>query len=259
MTLAEHLDELRVAHRSRSSLALFVAMVVVVRRVAARSGTSSGGRTSRPRELQGIEDAAAACPSDPGEGFLSVLKLCFLVGAVVAAPVVLWQLWGFIAAGLYQHERRIVRIFFPVSLGLFALGVVIAYMILIPFGLRFLIGWNVDMGRRDGLPDPDLHLHLPDDGLRHGGALRAAARDALPAGDRTSSAEDLQEGLAGRRAPRVRRRHVPDGPESRDADPDGACPSSGSTSSASGAAASSARIARRFAGTTRGPSCSAPC
>lgn len=142
MTLGEHLDELR----SR-------VLWSVVTLVAAMLGSFFAWRpiwdfVRRPyvkaAEMQGVENAQLLS-LDPGEGFLSVLKLCFLVGAVAAAPVVLWQMWGFIAAGLYKHERRLVRIFFPVSLGLFAIGVVMAYMILIPFGMRFLIGWNVDM------------------------------------------------------------------------------------------------------------------
>lgn len=95
--------------------------------------------------LQGLE-GAQLMSIDVAEGFLSVLKICFLAGTVLAAPVMLWQLWGFIAAGLYPNERRIVRVFFPVSLGLFALGVVLAYKVLIPFGLQWLVGWNVTMG-----------------------------------------------------------------------------------------------------------------
>ncbi len=142
MTLGEHLDELR-GRLMRSVVAVVAAMLAsffawrpiweFVRQPYVRAA-----------RMQGIENAQLLSV-DPGEGFLSILKLCFLVGVVVASPVVLWQMWGFIAAGLYKHERRIVRVFFPVSMALFALGVVMAYVILIPFGMRFLIGWNVDM------------------------------------------------------------------------------------------------------------------
>lgn len=142
MTLGEHLDELR-GRLMRSVLALIACMLAsffawepiweFVRApyvdAAARAGVAN----------------AQLLSLDPGEGFLSILKLCFLVGMVAASPIVLWQMWGFIAAGLYKHERRLVRIFFPVSLGLFAVGVVMAYTVLIPFGMRFLIQWNVDM------------------------------------------------------------------------------------------------------------------
>ncbi len=96
---------------------------------------------------QGLTDQRLGA-LDTGEGFLEVLKVCFIAGVVASSPIVLWQMWGFIAAGLYAHERRTVRIFFPVSLALFALGLVAAYILLIPFGLRFLIAWNVELGFR---------------------------------------------------------------------------------------------------------------
>jgi sec-independent protein translocase protein TatC len=143
MTLSEHLDELR--NRLLVSIAaLFVCMVVafVFWKPVWHFFLVPFQEAAR---LQGIEDPRL-WSLDPGEGFLTVLKVCFLAGLVVASPVVLWQMWGFIAAGLYRHERRIVRTFFPISLGLFLTGVVLAYLVLIPFGLRFLIGWNLDMG-----------------------------------------------------------------------------------------------------------------
>lgn len=140
MTLPEHLDELR-RRVLLSVIAIVVGMV---------------GSFFFYRELMDFmkapfEAAIAATNAgddqlkaiDPGEGFLQVLKLCFITGIVFVSPVVLWQLWGFIATGLYKHERRYVRVFFPISLVLFAMGLVVAYMLLIPFGMRFLIGWNV--------------------------------------------------------------------------------------------------------------------
>jgi len=142
MTLAEHLDELR-TRILRSVAALLAAML----------GSFFAWRSIWIFTVKPYQDAvtrlghpdAQLQSLDPGEGFLSILKLCFLAGVVLASPVVLWQMWGFIAAGLYKHERRLVRIFFPISLGLFVVGVVMAYVVLIPFGLRFLIGWNLDM------------------------------------------------------------------------------------------------------------------
>jgi sec-independent protein translocase protein TatC len=90
--------------------------------------------------------ATALQALDPGEGFFQVMKLCFLAALVVSSPVVLLQMWGFVSAGLFPRERRAVRVFFPVSLGLFLLGVVAAYLLLIPLALSFLMGWDVTMG-----------------------------------------------------------------------------------------------------------------
>ena len=145
MTLPEHLDELR-RRLMWSIIAIVLGMVVsfffykelMVLLKAPFEQAVAATHAGKTR-LQAIE---------PGEGFLQVLKVCFISGLVVVSPVVLWQMWGFIAAGLYEQERRYVRIFFPVSLVLFALGLVAAYLLLIPFGMRFLIGWNValDLG-----------------------------------------------------------------------------------------------------------------
>lgn len=145
MTLAEHLVELR-TRVVRALMAVAVAMVGTVfwyreiyEFLAAPYYESAAALGLAGQQLSAI---------DPAEGFFQPLKVCFIAGVVAAAPVVLWQMWGFVAAGLYAHERRAVRVFFPVSLGLFALGLVAAYLLLIPFGMRFLIAWNQELGVR---------------------------------------------------------------------------------------------------------------
>lgn len=59
---------------------------------------------------------------------------------VIAAPVVVWQVWAFIAAGLYQRERRLFYRYFPFMMLLMAGGVSFGYFVALPFSLRFLIG-----------------------------------------------------------------------------------------------------------------------
>jgi len=138
MTLTEHLDELRV-RLWRSVLAILAGMIV----------SFIYWKELMHFVLAPFKEAAALVGAegqihvpDPADGFLQVIKLCFLTGLVFVAPFVLWQLWGFVAAGLYDREKRYIRIFFPVSILLFVLGLVTAYVLLIPFGMRFLIGWN---------------------------------------------------------------------------------------------------------------------
>jgi sec-independent protein translocase protein TatC len=74
------------------------------------------------------------------------MKICLLAALVVSSPYVLYQMWGFISAGLFAHERKAVRTFFPISVLLFLLGVVTAYLLLIPFALAFLMGFGLEMG-----------------------------------------------------------------------------------------------------------------
>lgn len=139
MTLGEHLNELR-WRLVKCALALVVCMGVSFWFYEPILAFVRAPYTEAARS-QGIGDASLVAIG-VGEGFLSVMKLCFLAGAVAAAPVVLWQLWQFVAAGLYDNEKRLVRIFFPVGLFLFALGLACAYLLLIPFGLSWLMGFN---------------------------------------------------------------------------------------------------------------------
>lgn len=138
MTLVEHLVELR-WRLVKSLLALVVTMGLsfffweeITRFVLAPYVDAA--------RSQGLSDKLSAI--DPGEGFVTMMKLCFLVGFVAASPVLLWQMWGFVAAGLYAHEKRVVRIFFPCGLALFALGLVAAYRVLIPIGIGWLLQFN---------------------------------------------------------------------------------------------------------------------
>lgn len=72
------------------------------------------------------------------EAFMSYLKAAFVVALFVAAPFIGRELWAFIAAGLYDHEKRWVNIVAPLSYVIFLVGVLFGYFVLIPFGLRYL-------------------------------------------------------------------------------------------------------------------------
>jgi Tat protein translocase TatC len=74
----------------------------------------------------------------PGEGFFFELKLCLYIAVFLGAPVLLWQLWMFVAAGLYARERRVVMRYFPAATLLFLGGVLFGYFVLVPYGMYFL-------------------------------------------------------------------------------------------------------------------------
>ena len=80
------------------------------------------------------------------EAFLTYLKVSFVAGFVIASPWVFYQLWLFVAAGLYQHERRYVYFFLPLSLGLFLAGAAFCFFLVFPFVLDFLLHFNLRMG-----------------------------------------------------------------------------------------------------------------
>lgn len=72
-----------------------------------------------------------------------IITLGIYLGIVIAMPVVLYQLWQFIAPGLYRHERRAVVGFVFSSTALFLTGIAFGYFIMLPYILRFLISFGV--------------------------------------------------------------------------------------------------------------------
>lgn len=81
-------------------------------------------------------------------GFMFFFKVGALSGLMLATPIVLWQLWMFVAPGLYARERRVVLPFVASSTLLFAAGVAFAHKVAIPSMLRFFASFEspyVDM------------------------------------------------------------------------------------------------------------------
>ncbi len=75
------------------------------------------------------------------EAFISYLKVSLLVGVLVSFPVLLYEIWMFVAPGLHKHERRVARqVVFWATL-LFAAGVAFAYFVVMPQALSFLLGF----------------------------------------------------------------------------------------------------------------------
>ena len=77
----------------------------------------------------------------PGDAFFIQIKISLTIGVILAMPVLLYQLWAFIAPGLTPAERRTIRPWIPLALLLFAIGVGIAYLVL-PFAIAFLLGFT---------------------------------------------------------------------------------------------------------------------
>ncbi|GMV27977.1 MAG: Sec-independent protein translocase protein TatC [Rhodanobacteraceae bacterium] len=70
--------------------------------------------------------------------FFTPLKLAFCTALVVAMPVVLYQLWAFVAPGLYRHEKRLGVPLLVSSVALFYLGGAFAYFLVLPTVFSFL-------------------------------------------------------------------------------------------------------------------------
>ena len=131
MSLVDHLGELRDR--------LFRVIIAVV------AGAAVGfyfAETIRNTLLDLIPDGTAQTLG-PGDGFAITLRIALITGVILAMPVILYQVWAFVAPGLTPAERKTVRPWVPLALFFFALGVFIAYLVL-PYALAFLFSFNDD-------------------------------------------------------------------------------------------------------------------
>lgn len=88
------------------------------------------------------------------EGMVVYFKVSLLCGFVLASPWIFYQVWAFVAAGLYPHERAYVYRFLSPSIGLFLAGVLLCQFVVLPGAVRALLGFNmwIDI-------DPDIRLN----------------------------------------------------------------------------------------------------
>ena len=85
------------------------------------------------------------------EAFAVYVKASLLVGVLLASPWIFYQIWYFVAAGLYPTERHYVHTYLPFSLGLFLTGAALAFFVVFEPVLNFLFSFNRNLGID---PDP---------------------------------------------------------------------------------------------------------
>ncbi len=80
------------------------------------------------------------------EPFFTYLKVAALAGLLVALPVILWQIWAFIAPGLYAHEKKLAVPFVASSFLCFAAGTYFGFVYVFPTIFSFLIRFGTGAG-----------------------------------------------------------------------------------------------------------------
>ncbi len=76
------------------------------------------------------------------ETFFTALKVAFFSGFILSLPVIFWQMWLFLAPGLYDHEKKLVFPFVFFATLMFLTGAAFAYYVVVPFGFEFLINFG---------------------------------------------------------------------------------------------------------------------
>ncbi|HEY7969806.1 MAG TPA: twin-arginine translocase subunit TatC [Candidatus Limnocylindrales bacterium] len=133
MTLVDHLTELR-TRLVRCILAIAVGSAIgfLLAEPIQNVLVSPLPLTALPLQVLG-----------PGDAFAITLRIAIVVGIILAMPVLLYQLWSFVAPGLTTSEKKALRPWIPLALFFFVIGVSIAYVIL-PFAMGFLLGFTND-------------------------------------------------------------------------------------------------------------------
>jgi sec-independent protein translocase protein TatC len=88
------------------------------------------------------------------EMFIVYFKVTLLCGFIMASPLIFYQFWAFVGAGLYPHEKRYVHVYMPFSIVLFLAGVFLCFIWVLPGAVRYLLSFNEWFG-----VDPDLRLN----------------------------------------------------------------------------------------------------
>lgn len=133
MTLTEHLEELR--KRLIKSL-IFI--------IAASCGLYAFVDRILPSLVKPVGGLIFIAPH---EAFISRIKIAFFGGLFLSLPFVLYQIWRFISLALKPNERKYTLIFGPFSLVVFFIGASFGYFIIIPVGIKFLLGFATDLIR----------------------------------------------------------------------------------------------------------------
>lgn len=77
-----------------------------------------------------------------GGAFFVALKVAFFAALLASLPIILWQIWAFVAPALYANEKKLVLPFILGGTTMFAVGVMFAYYIVTPLGFDFLIAFG---------------------------------------------------------------------------------------------------------------------
>lgn len=138
MSFFEHLVELR-TRLIHAAIAIGIGMMIGVA-VANKVFAFLARPMLAALKSAGFEDKLVY--TNPTGAISLIISLGMYLGLVISLPYVLYQVWLFIAPGLYKHERRAITAFIFFSFALFLGGISFGYFVSLPYVLKFLIGFQ---------------------------------------------------------------------------------------------------------------------
>lgn len=95
------------------------------------------------------------------ETFMISIKIAMISAAAIASPWLMYQIWQFVAAGLYPHERKWVTKYSPLSIGLLVGGMSFMYFLVLPWTCQFFIDWAMTMPMQELVANPEVPTTQP--------------------------------------------------------------------------------------------------
>ncbi|MBU3605936.1 twin-arginine translocase subunit TatC [Polynucleobacter sp. MWH-Creno-3A4] len=96
--------------------------------------------------LEALPAGGKMIVTDVTGSFFVPMKVTMLVAFIIALPIVMYQLWAFIAPGLYLHERKLILPLVVSSYTLFIIGMAFAYFLVFPTVFKFMASYNAPLG-----------------------------------------------------------------------------------------------------------------
>jgi sec-independent protein translocase protein TatC len=93
-------------------------------------------------ELVPRESAKSLVFLGPAEAFWMHMKVAMISGVIVASPVIFYELWKFVSPGLMRKEKKLAVPFISISTGLFFIGSLFCFAIVLPFAINFLLTYK---------------------------------------------------------------------------------------------------------------------
>lgn len=130
-TVVEHLTELR--HR----LLIVVAAIIPAFLLTFAFHKTLIGWLKRP-----LPDDKTLVTLGVTEPFTTAVKVSLLAAIAIVLPILVWEVWGFLAPAVDRATQRVLTVFIAIATGLFSIGVVFAYFVVLPAAVSFLTNFD---------------------------------------------------------------------------------------------------------------------
>lgn len=144
MSFGDHLEELR------ARLIMAILGLVPIFAISLYFGKPILAFLAKPllRKLEEQGMPANLMATGVGESFGAYVQISVVATILVGSPWALYQLWSFVAPGLYRHEKRFVHVLLPMSVFLTICGTLFLYFVVLPVILTFFLGFPADINKR---------------------------------------------------------------------------------------------------------------